>query len=404
MAKQSHGKKALTAKAKAETLPQLSGPQPSPLSYLSPITGCSKNVLDRSRLEFYAALIIGVIVGIMPMSGLTRALVLLLVLAPLVDIAWRSPWFHLMSRPFKVSVTFLLICIYLVVAGRLILSDYTSAALALQTYLQSGRAERLFRWFYFIAGLIASYFLLKLFSLLKSYLNNRKAEELVVRQRFHETMKGWLDYRLESEESSKRLHFFVGRLARETVRFGTALRIAKWSIGKEGKKPAVVRAKIVVSWITIAGGIVSPKMEADLKEFNDTADSFIESTGGYLKTLEIVTKRDFETLAGLHEYFQAQLKDIHKLANTIAKLPPIFRQVRGVSQDSTAAVNRLMDSWKLQIEIMRKVEGHCARMVRQTESYFDRALKEASQELLTSLRSLMKTMKQRGLIPRQGQK
>ncbi|MDT4954133.1 MAG: hypothetical protein QOJ02_2271 [Acidobacteriota bacterium] len=327
------------------------------------------------------------------MSGLTRSLVLLLVLAPLVDVAWRSPWFHLMSRSFKVSVTVLLICIYLVVAGTLILNDYNSAALAFQIYLKSGRAERLFRWVYFLAGFIAAYFSLKLFSLLKGYLKTRKAEELVVGQRFRETQKGWLDYRLESEESSKRLHFFVGRLARETGRFGMALRIAKWSIGKEGKKPDVVRAKMAVSWIALAGGIVSPKMEADLKEFDDTANSFIESTEGYLKTLEIVTKRDFEQLAGLHEYFQAQLNDIHKLANTIAKLPPIFKQVRGVSQDSTAAVNRLMDSWKLQIEIMRKVEGHCARMVKLTQSHFDRSLKKASLELVSALRSLVKTMR-----------
>lgn len=44
-------------------------------------------MLDRSRVEFYAALIATIIVAVLPMSGFTRSLLLLFVLVPLVDVA-----------------------------------------------------------------------------------------------------------------------------------------------------------------------------------------------------------------------------------------------------------------------------------------------------------------------------
>lgn len=97
-------------------------------------------------------------------------------------------------------------------------------------------------------------------------------------------------------------------------------------------------------------------------------------------------------LAGLHEYFQSQLIDIRDITNVYSELPPVFERTRGVSQDTTAAMNRLIHVWRTQIAIMRRLEGHCARMVKATQSYFDRALLKASKELLTSLESVIQTI------------
>lgn len=133
-------------------------------------------------------------------------------------------------------------------------------------------------------------------------------------------------------------------------------------------------------------------MEADLEELEATANVFIESTEGHLRKLEIITKRDYLQLAGLHEYFEAQLKDVRKLAIAMSKLPPEYEKARGVSQDSTAAINRLVSTWKTQIRVMRRLEGHCARMVGLTQKYFDRALLQASRELAAAVRDIVKSM------------
>jgi hypothetical protein len=75
------------AQQKAETPPE-TAPQPTTefTSRLSPLMGCRKGVLRRSRIEFYAGLGTGILVGIMRMSGLTRSFFLLIVAASrLVD-------------------------------------------------------------------------------------------------------------------------------------------------------------------------------------------------------------------------------------------------------------------------------------------------------------------------------
>lgn len=90
---------------KAQTEPSETLPQPTTdfTPNLSPIMGCPEGVLERSRIEFYAALIIGIIAAVVPMSGITRSLFLLLVLAPLVDVVWRSTWTHYRKRISKVA-------------------------------------------------------------------------------------------------------------------------------------------------------------------------------------------------------------------------------------------------------------------------------------------------------------
>lgn len=376
-----NGKK--THKAKAEKPPE-SGV--SPPSHLSPIAHCHENVLERSRIEFYLALIISIIASVLPMSGLTRSLLLLFVLVPLVDIAWRSRWFHLWNRASKIIATVLLVVIYLVVAASLIIREHEAAALAVKTYLNSERAEWLFRWLYFLAGFVVAYLSLKLFSLLSGYLKSRRAQKLAIRQRFRETKKGWLDYRLESEESSKHLHYLVGRIERLIIGLGRFMRYAPWFIGKEGKTPNVTRAQVADHLITIVCEKYSDMMEPELADLEATANVFIESTEGYVKALEIATKQDYVILAGLHDYFEAQLKDVHTLANSMIRLPRAFARVRGTSQDSTAAINRQVSLWQAQIAIMRRVEGHCARMVKLTETYFERAILGAAWELVATLR------------------
>lgn len=372
-----------------------------PPAHLSPITGCPKNVLDRSRLEFYAALCIGIVAAVLPMSGLTRSLLLLLVLAPLVDVAWRSPWCHIWKRASKIMLTVLLVGIYLAVAATLIFRDYESAALAVKTYLTSKRAEPLYHWLYFLAGCMVAYLSLKLFSLLKVYLKSRSAARLAALQKFRETKKGWLDYQIESEESSKHLHYLIGRLTSQMGRNGRVLRVALWLAGEKGEKPPIARTQILISFITLMCEKSSERMEAKLKELEVTADIFMESTEGYLKTLKIVTKNDYLRLAGLHYYFEDQLKDVRELANGLSELPPIYEKMKGVTQDSTAAINRQVGIWKSQVVIMRRVEGHCARMAKLTENYFERGLKKISKEMAATLQTMLELLKQKRpkLIP-----
>lgn len=98
-----------------------------------------------------------------------------------------------MSRIAKVLATIVLVGIYRTIAATLILHDNESAALGVRTYLNSGRAEWLLRWVYFLAGSVVAYLSLKLSSLLKGYMKSRRAENLAIRERFRETQKaGWI--------------------------------------------------------------------------------------------------------------------------------------------------------------------------------------------------------------------
>ncbi len=303
-----HKSVSTSSKAGVETTPRASPESEARFPpHLSPIIQCKKSVLDHAKIEFYGAVIISGIEAVVPMSGLTRSLVLLFVFGPLVDIAWRSPWSHAWKTASKVLATVLLTAIYSAIATTLIAREHQAAALAIKNYLNSGRAEWLFRWLYFLGGCVVAYLATKLFSLLRGYMRGRRAQKLAVRQRFRETRRGWLDYRLESEESSKRLHFLIARMARVVKGMAVVLTHGSWFIGKEDKEAPVVRARATASLLAVLLDKCSARLEPDLKELEATANLFIESTEGHLKALQITTKQDYMQLAALHEYFESQL-------------------------------------------------------------------------------------------------
>src|SRR5436305_1165518 len=66
--------------------------------HLHPIINCKHSVLTLSRLEFYGGIAFGALVWGLPVSGVTRSLILLFVLVPLIDVVWRSPWSHAWLR------------------------------------------------------------------------------------------------------------------------------------------------------------------------------------------------------------------------------------------------------------------------------------------------------------------
>jgi hypothetical protein len=363
-------------------------------SHLSPVIQCKQSVLDRARIEFYAAVIISAIEVLLPMlfpvSAIIQSVILLLVFGPLIDIVWRSPWTHAHKTYVKISLTALLAAGYLSLAVLFFAREHQTAALTVEDYLKS---ERVIRWIYLIAGSVITYALLKASRLIRAYIKSSRAEELATRQKFYAaTEKGWLDYELESKKSSARLHFLVARLSRRIKALATLLRLFPWFVHQDDKKTPAKRARIAAFFITLACESYSHKIEPEVRDMEVSADIFMQSTDGYLKTFSLITKDDFVQLAGLHEYFECQLKDIREIANALGPLPPALERVRGHSQESTAAINRLLSVIRSQIAILRRVEGHCARMVRSTNSKFEHAFKKAAQPLLDSLQEIVRLM------------
>jgi hypothetical protein len=361
-------------------------------AHLFPIIQDKRSVLDRSKLDSYFALIIGVLSAVLPMSALTRSLLLLLVLAPLLHIVLRSPWSHAWKRTSKIIAIWFLAASYMAIAATLVLSEHLSILNGFRSYVNGDHAERFLRWFYFAVGFTTALSLSKLTSLTIRYLRTRRATRVAKRRRFRETQKGWLDYRLQSEESSKRLHFCLARLKRVIGMMAFAFKHLSWFTGKEGTKATLLvkqaTADLLIVVLELCGGRLGP----DTDEMEASANLFIESTEGYLKTTEIITRRDYEQLAGLHEYFTYQLRDIRDITNVFDKFPPAFERARGVSQELTAAINRQASIWRSQAVIMRRVEAHCIRMVKATQESFDRSILKASQELLAVLQDIVKRM------------
>lgn len=284
-------------------------------SHLSPIIQCKHSVLTFSRIEFYGGIGFGAVVWVLPVSGVTRSFILLFALAPLVDVVWRSPWSHAWLRVSKVRAIVLLVGTYLIISASMILHDYGSAALAIKAYATE-HAEGLFRWAYLVIGVTGYYLSTKLISVLKSYAQDRKAEKLVERQRVLDTGRGWLDYRLESEKSSRRLHFLVARMSRAVKFMALLLSRYSWFIPAEGKKPPVVRTRAAAAFLTYVFNTYAAKTEPQLKEFEANAKLFIDSTEGHLK---MATKQGDQQVAELYEYFQAQLKDIRDVVNAFSQ-------------------------------------------------------------------------------------
>jgi hypothetical protein len=351
-------------------------------SHLSPIIQCKHSVLTFSKIEFYCGIFFGALVWVLPVNGVTRSLILFCgALAPLVDVAWRSPWSHAWLRVSKIRATVLLVGVYSVIAATMILYDHSSAAVAIKTYLSS-HANGLFVGLYLFAGAAGFYLLAKLLWLVKRYARNRRTEKVAIQQRLRETPRGWLNYRLESEESSKRLHSLVARMTRAVRGMAFILKRWQWFVGKEGEQPHVLRAKATASLFALALDKCSSRLEPDLEDMEATANLFIESTEGHFK---MATNQGDLQVAELHEYFQAQLKDVRDVANVFGRFPPAFERLRGTSQELNAALARQATIWRTEVAVLRKIEGHCAHMVKLTQAGFERALEKPLMELASKL-------------------
>jgi hypothetical protein len=279
----------------------------------------------------------------------------------------------------------------------LFVREHETAAFALQQYVRSGRGEWLVRWAYAIVASLITYAALKASRVVRDHLRESRAEELAIQKKFYDsTAKGWLDHRVESEKSSAHLHFLVARMLRRVKAMATVLKIFSWVVpqdDKRDKRSPAERAQIAASFLAFACEVHSRKVESEVTDMQDTAEVFMKSTEGYLKTASLNSKDDFVRLSNLHEYFKWQLSDIREMVNAISPISSTFEGARGHSQESTAAINRFLGVMKIQSAALRRIEGHCARMVKLSEEKFDRAISKVTQPLLESLGQLMKLMK-----------
>lgn len=280
------------------------------------------------------------------------------------------------------AATVLLILVYLAIAAALILGEHEAALLTFKAFAKS---ESFFRLLFFLGGLVVTYLSLKLYSLIKGYLRSRRAEGLAIRLKFQETQKGWLDYRVESEKSSKRLHVLNARMARAFKVFVVGAGFIKRTASK---KPSVTRAHATAYLFSIVINKSAAVMEANLEELHLTTELFIETTEGHLKTC----RQDYGLLDEAHEYFKSQLKEVRESANALTPIPPAIAQCRGISQDLTAAANRLSNAVRTYKGILRRIEGHCARMARLAQSRRDRVILKPLKKIASALLDAAKTL------------
>ncbi len=100
-------------------------------------------------------------------------------------------------------------------------------------------------------------------------------------------------------------------------------------------------------------------------------------------------------VAELHEYFQAQLNDIRDVVKSFGQLPVAFEKAKGTSRELNAAVARALKLWRSQIGVFRKIEGHCARMLKLTNVGFNRSPEKPLTELATKLVDTVEMMAER---------
>lgn len=74
-------------------------------------------VLSRSSIEAYLATVIGVVVWELPVTALWKSVGLLIPLALVIDIVWRSPWTITIKPRLKVSAILALVVVYGFVVG-----------------------------------------------------------------------------------------------------------------------------------------------------------------------------------------------------------------------------------------------------------------------------------------------
>src|SRR5260370_3154681 len=169
---------------------------------LAPITGFSKKLRHQSRIESSVVVGISILLVVIPMNALTRSALLLVDLAIVIDIVYHSTWTHYWKPRAKLSMTSLCVCGYLAIATILILREHQTARLKLEGYVES---ESFLRLLLFAAGVFTMYVLFKLRVLISWYFDLRRKERLAMAARFRYAEKGWLDYRVESANSSERL-------------------------------------------------------------------------------------------------------------------------------------------------------------------------------------------------------
>jgi hypothetical protein len=284
-----------------------------------------------------------------------------------------------------------LIGVYLAIATSMILHDHGSAAMAVKTYIVE-HVERSIKWVYVLAGALGYYLTTKLFILIKSYARQKRAGKIAARQKVMESSPGWLDYRLDAESSSRELHALVARMSRVVRWMALIFKRSNWFIGKDEKGSPIARTQGANWFLAFVLNKSSERLEPDLDELESNADLFISSTEGHLR---MATKQGDLQIAELFEYFQAQLKDIREITNALSQFPPTFSQVKGTSRELNAAIDRAVRVWKTQIDVLRKLEGHCARMVRLTRAGFERIIEKPLKKLASALVETVETIVER---------
>jgi hypothetical protein len=366
-----------------------SAPEAQFSSNLSPVLGCPPSVLDRSRIELYGGLILSVILQAVPMTATTRSLFFLVVLAAFIDLSWRSSWMHYRKATSKIVGTVIVCVLYLVLVVAMFFNESESFRASLLAVLHS---QKFFYFLFLIIGSTATLLGLKTTSLIRGYLQAKKAEQLAVRERFQATHKGWLDYRMGSEDSSQRVHAVSARLFQQIGRVSKGIIIASWFLKR---KPSVTSLDTWVLLVVPLMNRSSAGIERNLEELRLSAEAFTENTEGHLK----VCKQNYGKLENAREYFEFQLKEIREAANTLAGLPKALQDFRGLSQNLTAAINRMSACMRTWNETLRKLEGHCARMVKLAETRRDRVidrqivrpLKQINSSLITIVEKMAET-------------
>lgn len=369
-----------------EVIPDSDSPEAQFSEGLSPVMGCPPGVLALSRVEFYGGLVLGIITQVVPMSALTRSLFLLVVLAAFIDLAWRSSWMHYRKTTSKIAGTIIVCALYLGLVAAMFFKESESFRIAFLAVLSS---QKFFYFLFLIIGSTATLLGRKATSVIRGYLNAKKAEQVAVRKRFQGTHKGWLDYRMGSEDSSKRVHAVSARLFQQIGRVSKGIVIASWFLKR---KPSVTSLDMWAYWVSAFMNKSSAGIESNLEELRLSAEAFTENTEGHLK----VCSQNYGKLEGAREYFEAQRKELREAANALTVLPKALQDFRGLSQDLTAAINRMSACMRTWNETLRKLEGHCARMVKlaatRRDRVIDRQIVKPLKQIASSLIGTIETM------------
>jgi len=229
------------------------------------------------------------------------------------------------------------------------------------------QSSRLYYLLAFLAGSTATVLATKGLKLVTDYLSERKAERLAIRKRFQDTKKGWLDYRVESERSSERLHVLITRMSKQMKKVAIPMMLGKPYLGN---KPSMIRIHTGAHVFAYILNWCSSKLESDQQEFEATAELFIESTEGHLNS----SRSDYNRLNLAHEYFKQQAAELGEATSVMPEFLKVFPQLRQVSQDLAVACDRQSMCWRSRTDVMIKLQKHCAKMAKLAAVRRDRAI------------------------------